>query len=130
MKECIIMITIIVIVFSGDAMIQGYLENSSNTLENQLQELKEKAIESKETENREEVKETFEKLEEEWEKTNKIWSVIVIHEELDNIEESLTKAKSSIYDGEVEEALEEIETAIFFIKHVREREKILLKNIF
>ena len=130
MKEYIIMIAIIVIVFSGDAMVQGYLENSSNTLENQLEELKQNAIESKETKNREEVKTAFQNLEKEWEEINKVWSIIVVHEEIDNIEESLTKAKSSIYDGEVEEALEEIETAIFFIKHVREREKILLKNIF
>lgn len=130
MKECIIIVLIIVIIFSGDAIVQGYMEKSSNEMYAQLEELKENAIEAKESDNRGEVQQVFDETEKKWEKTNKTWSIIVVHEELDHIEESLTKAKSSIYNGEVEEALEEIETAMFFVKHVREKEKILLKNIF
>ena len=69
-------------------------------------------------------------VEQKWENTSKICSIIVVHQEIDNIEQALTRGKSSINYGILEDALQEIETAIFFSEHVKEREKLSLKNIF
>lgn len=54
----------------------------------------------------------------------------MVHQELDNIEQAFTKAKSDIEQGFLESALQEIETTIYFVEHVKDREKFSLKNIF
>ena len=72
----------------------------------------------------------MEDIEKKWRDTNDIWSIISIHQELDNIEQALIKTKSNINDGDLEDALQEIETAKFFIEHVKDREEFNLKNIF
>ena len=132
MKEVIIIILILLLIFAGDIAVQMHLEKTSETMTAKLENLKEKMIEAKENEDEENegAKKALEETEKEWEDINKTWSMIVMHEELDNIEEALVKAKSSVNEGELEDGLEEIETAMFFIKHVREREKVLIKNIF
>ena len=63
-------------------------------------------------------------------RTDKTWSIIVVHQELDNVEQALTKAKSNIENGTLETALQEIETTIYFVEHVKDRERLCLKNIF
>lgn len=130
MKEFVIIILIIVIIFTGDFVVQSHLETTSSNMVAKLENLKEKVMETKETDNKKQTEELLKEVEDEWNKTNKTWSVIVVHEELDSIEEALVKAKSSLTEGEIEDGLEEIETALFFIEHVREREKVLIKNIF
>lgn len=130
MKDAIIIISIIVIIIAGDICTKRYLDKTVDELLESLEALKGKTILAKETKIREEIKKEMENVEQKWETTNKIWSVIVVHQEIDNIEQALTRAKSNINDGELEDALQEIETAIFFSKHVKEREKLSLKNIF
>lgn len=130
MREIIIITVIVIVIFAGDFLTQSYLETSVNEMQIELETLKKEAIKSKENDERKTLEEQFNKTEEKWKETNDMWSVIVMHAELDKIEESLTRTKSSIFDGQLEEALEEIETAMFYINHVKEREKIELKNIF
>ena len=39
-------------------------------------------------------------------RTDKTWSIIVVHQELDNVEQAFTKAKSNIENGTLETALQ------------------------
>ena len=66
----------------------------------------------------------------EWEEINERWSVIVLHDEIDLIETSLIRMKSKIKTGEIQESMEDLDTSIFLIKHIKEKEKTNLKNIF
>ena len=100
MRETIIIILIVVLIITGDVIVQWHLEKTSTNMASKLEELKKTVIESKENENNDKAKEILGDVEKEWEKVNKTWSVIVIHEELDNIEQALVKAKSSIKQGE------------------------------
>ena len=76
------------------------------------------------------IKEEMKQMEDNWEKTSEIWSVIVMHQEIDNIEQALIKSKAMINDGNIEDAIPELETAIFYVEHVNAREKLQFKNIF
>ena len=130
MRETIIIIVIIAIILTGDISTKKYLSESSEELTEVLESLKQNTITSKQTNDREKIKSEIQEIEEKWDKTSNIWSMIAVHQEIDNIEQALTKAKSNVDDGNLEDALEEIETAIFFVEHVKEREKLSLKNIF
>ncbi len=128
MKEIIIIITILIIIFTGSILIQNYLNKSSDLLVAELDDIK-RSIENNELKNEELIKKT-EEIYKKWEKTNEKWSVIILHDEIDLIETSLIKMKTEIKSGEIGDAMAEIETSIFLLNHIKEKEKTSLKNIF
>lgn len=130
MREWIIIIVIILIITFGNFITDKYLEGTTNELINELKDLKQKTIEINENDDRLQIKNKMAELEEKWNKTNKMISIVVMHQEINNVEEALTKARTSINYGELKDAIVELETAIFFADNIKEREKVNLKNIF
>lgn len=128
MRETIIILSILIIIFLGAYITQQFLNNTADLLVSKLEDLKSGIEEGKKEE-----KEMIEKTDEiysEWEEINERWSVIVLHDEIDLIETSLIRMKSKIKTGEVQESMEDLDTSIFLIKHIKEKEKTSLKNIF
>lgn len=130
MRDITIIIIILITIFAGDLVVNRYLGHTTDELIKNLTSLKENVVKASETENRDEVKDEMGKVEESWKRISEIWAIFVIHQEVDNIEQALIKTKSMINDGNIEDAIPEIETAIFFVEHVKQREKLMLKNIF
>lgn len=130
MREWIIIIVIILIITFGNFITDKYLEGTTNELINELKDLKQKTIEINENDDRLQIKNKMAELEEKWNKTNKMISIVVMHQEINNVEEALTKARTSINYGELKDAIVELETAIFLADNIKEREKVNLKNIF
>lgn len=130
MRDAIIIISIILIIIVGDLMMQDYLSKTTEELLADLNELKDKAIKVKENNERDEIITLANNVDEKWQEISNTWSIIIVHQEIDNLEQAFTKAKSSIENGDLDEAIPEIEEAIFFTNHVRDRERLTLKNIF
>jgi len=130
MKETIISISILIIIFGGAIYTRKFLEKTSEEIILKLDELKEEIVVAKESKGRQRVKELSNEIYDKWEEMDKTWSTLVFHEELDTIQISLTKMKAQIEEGELEESLEELETSKFLINHIKEKEKFNLKNIF
>ena len=130
MKETIISISILIIIFGGAIYTKKFLEKTSQEIISKLDELKEEIVIAKENEKRQKVKELSNEIYDKWEEMDKTWSTLVFHEELDTIQISLTKMKAQIEEGELEESLEELETTKFLINHIKEKEKFNLKNVF
>ena len=127
MKETIIIITILTIIIGGDLFINRYLKNSSQNLIEYLKDLKYKI---KNNVDSEELTKESKKIYNKWQETEEKWAIIVLHSELDQIETSLIKMKTEIEEDNLDIALEELETSIFLINHISEKEKFCLKNIF
>ena len=130
MRDAIIIISIILIIIVGDSMMQNYLSKTTEELLADLNELKDKAIKVKENNERDEIITLANNVDEKWQEISNTWSIIIVHQEIDNLEQAFTRAKSSIENGDLDEAIPEIEEAIFFTNHVRDRERLTLKNIF
>ena len=128
MKETIIIIIILIIIFSGAIYTQKFLNSSSDLLVSKLENLKTSIENNKIT--KEEMKSKSDEIYGEWEDINEKWSVIVLHDEIDLIETSLIRMKSKIKTEKVEESMEDLDTSIFLLKHIKEKEKTSLKNIF
>jgi len=128
MKEVIIIIIILIIVFAGAVYTQNYLNETSDMLVSKLENLKTDL----ETENIEQktLEEQADEIYGEWEDINEKWSVVVLHDEIDLIETSLIRMKSKIKTESIEESMEYLDTSIFLLKHIKEKEKTSLKNIF
>lgn len=128
MKEIIIIISILIIIFAGSIITQMYLNKTSALLIDKLENIK-SDIENEEFD-REKVSKKAEEMYSEWEKINEKWSVIILHDEIDLIETALIKMKAEIKSGEIEDSMAEIDTSIFLLNHIKEKEKTSLKNIF
>lgn len=128
MKEFTIIFIILIIIVGGAIYTNNYLNDSSQKMVSMLEDLKQK-VGHKEN-NMEELKTEVEKVYNEWENTEKKWAFIVLHSELDLIETSFVKMKAQIEEGELKKSMEEIETSIFLVNHISEKEKFCLKNIF
>lgn len=128
MREYIIIVIILILIIGGDIFINKYLENSSQNLIKELQNLQSK-IDDKTYSNEELIKEAND-IYDKWHKTDKKWAIIVLHSELDLIETSLIKMKTEIKEENLDIAQEELETSVFLINHISEKEKFCLKNVF
>ena len=127
MKQIIIMIVILLIIFTGAWYIQKFLDDTSYELVNELEDLK---TGLEEDINEEKLKEKSNEVYGQWKDMSERWSVIVLHDELDLIETSIIKVKSKIEVGNLDESKEDVDTSIFLLKHIAEKEKTSLKNIF
>lgn len=129
MKEIAIMIICIIMVIVGANFSLDYLSNTGKTLIDDLNELK---IEIEKAKNSEEnnAKELADNIYAQWEDLEKGWSIIVVHNELDLIQLSLTGMKSYISEGKYSESIEELEKSIFLLEHIQDKEKLDLKNVF
>lgn len=128
MKEIIIIISILIIIFAGSIITQMYLNKTSALLIDKLENIK-SDIENEKFD-KEKVSRKAEEMYSEWEKINEKWSVIILHDEIDLIETALIKMKAEIKSGEIEDSMAEIDTSIFLLNHIKEKEKTSLKNIF
>lgn len=128
MKEIIIIISILIIIFAGSIITQMYLNKTSALLIDKLENIK-SDIENEKFD-REKVSQKAKEMYSEWEKINEKWSVIILHDEIDLIETALIKMKAEIKSGEIEDSMAEIDTSIFLLNHIKEKEKTSLKNIF
>lgn len=128
MKETIIIIVILIIIISSAIYTQIFLNSTADVLVSKLEELKNGIEQSEMSEKEMELK--SDEIYGNWEKINEKWSVIVLHDEIDLIETSLIRMKSKIKTENFEESMEDLDTSIFLVKHIKEKEKTSLKNIF
>lgn len=123
-REISIIIIILVIIFAADFIVINHLKTSTEVLSTKIEEI------NANIDNKEKANGLIDELNEQWEKTNKTWSIIVTHQELDQIETSLLSAKISIENEEKNEALIELGKLNFLLEHINETQSFKLKNIF
>lgn len=128
MKQIIIMIIILIVIFSGSLYIQNFLRDTSMPLVSKLEEIK-NDVQNGNIEDKE-VKEKSEEIYKEWEDISSKWAIIVLHNEMDLIEMSLIKMRANVEMGNPQDSIQELETSIFLLEHIGEKEKTSLKNIF
>ena len=128
MRELIIIIIILIMIFGSALLIQNNLNKDTDEIVSKLEELKIN-VQTNEIE-KEILKQKANEIYGEWKDINEKWSTLVLHDEMDLIETAFIRVKAKIEIGDVEESLEDIETSIFLLKHIKEKEKTSLKNIF
>lgn len=95
-----------------------------------MNNLKEEIKIARESNNLEKLKKMSNEIIKEWEKIDEVWSMVIIHQELDDIKLSILTVNGALEAGNIEDALEEIDKTIFLTSHVKEKELFRLKNLF
>lgn len=127
MKEITIVLFILIIIIGGALYVDKYLENTSNEIADMLKNLRSDINSDK---NIEDIKKESQRIYNKWKEVEEGWALTVVHEELDLIETSLIKMKAQIEEESLSKSIEEIDISIFLVKHISEKEKFCLKNIF
>lgn len=123
MKDVLIIILIISLVVIGNVISQNILKKDSEKLVEKLEKIKNEL-------GSEEENITADELQELWEQIDKRWSILVSHQELDNIKVSIIAVKSSIESDDLSYAYQQINNAIFLVEHQTQKWAIKWKNIF
>ncbi len=130
MKEIISCIVIILSIYLISVSVEKYLEKTGTDLTNNLEHLKDQIMMVKNRDDEEKVSAYCNEILNKWDEINQTWSMIITHAELDSIMISMLKLKSAIEVRSYDDALEEIDVTIFLVGHIKDKETLVLKNIF
>jgi hypothetical protein len=95
-----------------------------------LLEITERLEVSLSEENWSEAENLFKETEKKWAKLRMVWPMLIHHQEMDRIEESLVKLKSHLLFREGGDSMAELYSLIKYIRHIPEKERLNLQNIF
>ncbi len=65
-----------------------------------------------------------------WKKAKPFWAMLIIHREMDSIDEALIRTKKAVQSKNSSEAQMELGSLKHYIQHIPERERFSLVNIF
>lgn len=126
MNRNIISLAALILVFSIALCGITLLDASCKKLSEKLDEIKISA-ENKDSENAVSLTENVLEI---WEKEDKKISLLVDHREIDEIEQTIKSLPVLARQGNMEKLEEKSSIAAERVRHIREKEKISVKNIF
>ena len=144
-KELVICIIIVIAIIVVNIFTHNNTKLAVAEMNESLENVSTKILESEKDNKTEESKEgrkstkenSAKDIEEEIENSKEIWNrkyqslaYYIEHDELEKVSEALIKAKSNIKAEEYNTAIENINSCIFLLQHIEEKDKFTLKNIF
>ena len=129
-KETIFSIIIIIIVVVGNIVTQNYTHYSVKKVTSELEQLKQELSTETEKINWNESENKFENMQKDWRKDFEKLAYYIEHDELEKVDNNLTGLKSYIETKEEVEAINELEKSVFVLKHIEDKTRMNLKNIF
>lgn len=127
-KEWIICVIIIAFIIIGNILTQNYTKQSVETMNQKLENLKGNLI--KEDVNKENVQTEMEDIMKDWKNRNGKLAYFIEHDELEKVETELTSLKANIGVEEYKQGVSDLDKSIFILKHIKEKFKLEIKNIF
>lgn len=128
LKEIIICIIIVFVIFFGNSTIQKYTKESISEISNGLMQLREDLTNQNVENNK--AKEKMNEVYSKWEKKHDKLAYFIEHDELEKVETDLVSIKSYIETQEYEQAVGELDKGAFVLKHIEDKYAFNLQNIF
>ena len=115
-KKCSIVI--------GDIWLQNYTSKTLDTISTNLEELKETLDDNKFS------REKVIQVNNEWDKKFNILTCFLEHDELEKVKTQLVVITAGIDVEDTEYVYEEINKAVYILKHIKDKNSLKLDNIF
>jgi len=125
-KEIIIIFVVIVLVLSLDVISNNYTKSAVKELSKELNILRVKILD----ENQESAQKQMQKVKEKWAEKYNVMAYYIEHDELEKVETELVKLAADIDMEEYKHCINELETSIFILEHIQQKEEFDLKSIF
>ena len=127
-KEFVICLMILILIFVGNGITQGYSRSSIENINEKLANLREEM--NKEEINHEEIVKKEEEIDKEWEEMFSRLAYYIEHEELEKVSRNLENTKTYIKLKEYDNATKEINEGIYILNHIEDKYSFNLQNIF
>ena len=125
-KEFIIIIVVISLIIGLDIITNNYTKQSLEIMTNELNILREYILK----ESKEAAETQMKKVMEKWEERYKALAFYIEHDELEKVETELTGLSADISVEEYKHCIAELDTTIFILEHIQEKEEFHLRSIF
>lgn len=125
-KESVICIIIVVVIFSLDVFTQDYTNKTTLEITKIFSDLKEQILK----EDKEQITKQIASLEESWKGRHNKLAYYIEHDELEKVETNLTGLRSFIESKEYSDALAELDKTVFVLRHIEDKNKFNLQNVF
>ena len=126
MKEILISSFIIIFIIIGNYYTENITTNSVKNINESLAYIRELVNEEKNDEIDNEIK----IIEEHWNEIKEKLSFYIEHNEIEKVDTEITVLKSNIETRSYDECIVSIDKSNFILKHIEEKGKFKLKNIF
>lgn len=128
LKEFIICTIILILIFVGNGITQGYSRSSIENINEKLADLREEMNQEKIIE--EEIGKHQEEIDKQWEEMFSKLAYYIEHEELEKVSRNLENMKTYIRLKEYDNATKEVNEAIYILNHIEDKYSFNLQNIF
>lgn len=125
-REFIIIVVIVILIVGLDIITNNYTKDSLEIMSNELNILKEYILE----EDKQKAEEQMKKIKEKWEERYKILAFYIEHDELEKVETEITGLAADLSVEEYKHCIAELETTIFILEHIQEKEEFHFRSIF
>ena len=123
LKEFIIVFLVILFVISIEFITKRITEEFVEKIDKKIGEVEE-SLETADSENK------IEELVNLWKNEEVKLEYYMEHQELEDISVKIINTKSNIKNGDLDEAREQIDEVKFRVQHIKNKQKLELKNIF
>jgi predicted metalloprotease len=127
-KEATIVMIIILAILWGNWVTENYTKQSVDLMTQQLETIKQEMGEEEKDHSL--LVNHMEEIEEKWTDIHDKMAYYIEHDELEKVDTDLTAMKSYIQTEEYEEAISELDKAVFCLNHIEEKYILELQNIF
>lgn len=125
-KEILIIIVVIALVVALDIISNNYLEDSVVQLSQELNNLRIEIL----NEDQENAKNQMEKVRSIWKEKYNVLAYYIEHDELEKVETELVRLSADIDVEEYKHCVNELDTSIFILEHIGQKEKFDIISIF
>ena len=129
-KELIISIIIVVLIFVGNAVTENYTRESVDETTKNLTTLREEIIKNEDEVNVNIAKEKIDNIYKQWDSRHKKLAYYIEHDELEKVKTELTGLRAYIEKEEYSEAIPELDKSVYILEHIKDKTALNLKNIF
>ena len=125
-KELIIITLVILLIVGLDIVTGNYTKDSVEIISKGLNELRGDILE----EDKEKATSKMHEIKEKWEERYKVLAFYIEHDELEKVETELTGLSADLNVEEYKHCIAELDTTIFILEHIQEKEEFHLRSIF
>lgn len=125
-KEFIIIIVVIVLIVGVDIVTNKYTKETVEIMKKELNILREYILQ----ENKEDAKKQMNNVKNKWEEKYEVLAFYIEHDELEKVETELTGLSADLSVEEYKHCISQVDTTIFILEHIQEKEEFHLRSIF
>lgn len=127
-KEIIVCILVVILIISMDLLSNNYTKKVFFSINDSLGNLRNEML--KEDKDVNKINDEITKVEQAWNPKLNLLSCYIEHNELEKVARQLTLIKGNIDVEEYNQAVPQLDDCVYVINHIKDKESLLLRNLF